>query len=198
MNKSVRDEYAKKTRADILLNARYVFTQTAFASSSLQQIAEAAGVTRGALYHHFKNKEDIFLAVFRELQSEMVQHLGHQIAQEEQTEPWDLVKTILSEFLEYSQNPVYRKIVLIEGPVALGWLQWRKVEEEYAFNFIGSLVDTLAAQGTLIEANRDAVITMIFGLTVESSMALAKSEDRFSSADIKILMEKMLMSFKVE
>ena len=112
--------------------------------------------------------------------------------------PWDLVKTILSEFLEYSQNPVYRKIVLIEGPVALGWLQWRKVEEEYAFNFIGSLVDTLAAQGTLIEANRDAVITMIFGLTVESSMALAKSEDRFSSADIKILMEKMLMSFKVE
>eukprot|EP00435_Cladocopium_sp_Y103_P077195 s1_g934.t1 len=193
--KSIRDEYAEQTRAEILKSARTVFTETGFAASSLQQIAERAGVTRGALYHHFKNKKDIFLAVFRMMQAEMIEQLG-QSTPTEAPDHWATVSGVLSAFLEKSQDDEYRRIVLIEGPSALGWAEWREVEEEYALGFIGSFVDVLAKEGKIIAADRGALANMILGITIESSLALAMNDGAYSAADIQKIAERMVFGLK--
>ncbi|MCE8000441.1 MAG: TetR/AcrR family transcriptional regulator [Rhodobiaceae bacterium] len=195
--KTIRDEYAERTRAEILKSAREVFAQTGFAASSLQQIAKRAGVTRGALYHHFKNKEDIFLAVFCLLQAEMIEKLGEGTATQSKGD-WTDMSAILSAFLENSQDEEYRQIVLIEGPGALGWAQWRKVEEEYALGFIGDLIDGLQEKGQIIAANRDALATMVLGLTIESSLALAMNNGAYKAADIHQIAERMVFSLRNE
>jgi len=191
--KTIRDEYAEQTRAEILKSARTIFAKTGFTASSLQQIAKKAGVTRGALYHHFKNKEDIFLAVFRSLQAEMIEKLWEEGTAKAENS-WTGVSVVLSAFLENSQDEEYRQIVLLEGPGALGWAQWRKVEEEYALGFIRHLIDGLKAEGKIINANRDALATMVLGVTIESSLALAMNEDADSHADIKQIAERMVSS----
>ncbi|AWY99758.1 transposon Tn10 TetC protein [Rhodobiaceae bacterium] len=195
--KTIRDEYAERTRTEILKSARSIFTKTGFAASSLQQIAKSAGVTRGALYHHFKNKEDIFLAVFRILQAEMIEKLGRTVSTEID-DGWIGVSAVLSSFLEYSQNVEYQQIVLIEGPGALGWAQWRKVEEEYALGFIGDLIDHLTVKGEIITANRDALASMVMGLTIESSLALAMNDGAYTAADIQQIAERMVFGLKAD
>lgn len=195
--KTIRDEYAERTRAEILKSARAIFTKTGFTASSLQQIAKSAGVTRGALYHHFKNKEDIFLAVFRILQAEMIEKLGRTVSTEID-DGWTGVSAVLSSFLEYSQNGEYQQIVLIEGPGALGWAQWRKVEEEYALGFIGNLIDRLTEKGEIITANRDALASMVMGLTIESSLALAMNDGAYTAADIQQIAERMVFGLKAD
>ncbi len=193
--KSIRDEYAEQTRAEILKSARAVFAETGFASSSLQQIAERAGVTRGALYHHFKNKKDIFLAVSRAMQAEMMEQLGQTIPTDA-ADHWATVSSVLSAFLQKSQDDEYRRIVLIEGPSALGWAEWRKVEEEYALSFIGSFVDVLAKEGKIIAADRDALANMILGVTIESSLALAMNDGAYAAEDIQKIAERMVFGLK--
>ncbi len=195
--KTIRDEYAERTRAEILKSARAIFTKTGFTASSLQQIAKSAGVTRGALYHHFKNKEDIFLAVFRILQAEMIEKLGRTVSTEID-DGWTGVSAVLSSFLEYSQNEEYQQIVLIEGPGALGWAQWRKVEEEYALGLIGNLIDRLTEKGEIITANRDALASMVMGLTIESSLALAMNDGAYTAADIQKIAKRMVFGLKAD
>ncbi len=195
--KTIRDEYAERTRMEILKSARTVFTKTGFAASSLQQIAKNAGVTRGALYHHFRNKEDIFLAVFRTLQAEIIENLKDG-AFAETEDSWTGVSAILYAFLEYSQNEEYRQIVLIEGPGALGWAQWRKVEEEYALGLIGDLIDRVAEEGNIMPANRDALASMVLGVTIESSLALAMNDGAYTAADIHQIAERMVFGLRAE
>jgi AcrR family transcriptional regulator len=195
-SKTIRDEYAERTRMEILQSARSAFAKTGFAASSLQQIAKNAGVTRGALYHHFKNKEDIFLAVFRILQAEMIEKLGCGVSTHT-GDSWTGVSGILSAFLENSQNDEYRQIVLIEGPGALGWAQWRKVEEEYALGFIGDLIDRLTEEGNIIPANRDALASMVLGVTIESSLALAMNDGAYTAADIQQIAERMVFGLRL-
>jgi AcrR family transcriptional regulator len=195
--KTIRDEYAERTRAEILKSARSIFTKTGFTASSLQQIAKSAGVTRGALYHHFKNKEDIFLAVFQILQAEMIEKLGRTVSSEID-DGWTGVSAVLSSFLEYSQNEEYQQIVLIEGPGALGWAQWRKVEEEYALGLIGNLIDRLTEKGEIITANRDALANMVMGLTIESSLALAMNDGAYTAADIQKIAKRMVFGLKAD
>jgi AcrR family transcriptional regulator len=195
-SKTIRDEYAERTRMEILKSARSAFAKTGFGASSLQQIAKNAGVTRGALYHHFKNKEDIFLAVFRILQAEMIEKLGRGVSTHT-GDSWTGVSAILSAFLENSQNDEYRQIVLIEGPGALGWAQWRKVEEEYALGFIGDLIDRLTEEGNIIPANRDALASMVLGVTIESSLALAMNDGAYTAADIQQIAERMVFGLRL-
>lgn len=101
------------------------------AGTALADVAPAAQVTRGAVYHHFGDKRDLYEAVLDRLEDASMAQVRTVAAQG--TDPWDAATIGLGAFLDVCSDPVYGRLVWQEGPLALGWQRWRKWEMEYGY-----------------------------------------------------------------
>lgn len=112
--------------------ARQEFSERGYAGASTEEIVRAAGVTRGALYHHFSGKPGLFLAVFEAAQQEINERIVR--AAETTTDPWQNLVRGCRAFLEACIDPQLQQIVIIDAPAVLGWAVWRQVDAEYGLN----------------------------------------------------------------
>ncbi|MFN3911875.1 TetR/AcrR family transcriptional regulator [Hyphomonas sp.] len=141
-------EQAAETRETILAAARDLFTSTGYASTSVVDIAEKAGHSKGALFHHFEKKEDLFLAVWKTLQIEMdLQARDAAIASRSRTDPYASFLAGCRVYLEWSQRADYQRIVLIDGPAVLGMERWHKLDFELGAENMTRGTDYLARAG---------------------------------------------------
>jgi len=109
------------TRQALLAAARQLFAADGFQATRTEEIVQRAGLTRGALYHHFRDKEDLFRAVYDEVTGEVAGSLWRR-SEDRHRSAWDLFVANSEVYLEAaSTNPAYRQIVLIDGPAVLGW-----------------------------------------------------------------------------
>ena len=129
MNKKTKSkaDQSRATIGKLLLVAQAEFSQKGYAAASTEQIVKLAGVTRGALYHHFKDKRDLFLAVFIEAQRE----IGRRIEQraDATTDLWSQLVNGCRAFLEACSDPVLQQIVVIDAPSVLDWHTYRQVDD---------------------------------------------------------------------
>jgi AcrR family transcriptional regulator len=117
----LRAAQVQETRRALLDTARRLFTRDGFQATRTEEIAEQAGLTRGALYHHFRDKEDLFRAVHEEVIAEVAPSLWRRSA-DRNASAWTLFRANSEIYLEAaSTNDAYRQIVLIDGPAVLGW-----------------------------------------------------------------------------
>lgn len=171
--KSRRDQYSEATRAALLDAARRLFFERGYGGSALVDVAAAAQVTRGAVYHHFTNKQDLFEAVLEDLETEAKERVVAATAGVE--DPWEAAMLGLDAFLERCCDPVYGRLVWQEGPVALGWARWKECEEEHAYGLIEGFVRALMEAG-LIEGSLDLITKFSFHLLGAAGMALADAD----------------------
>ena len=116
----LRAAHVQRTRQALLETARRLFTRDGFQATRTEEIAEQAGLTRGALYHHFRDKEDLFRAVHEEVVAEVAPLLWRRSA-DRSTSAWTLFRANSEIHLQAaSTNEAYRQIVLIDGPAVLG------------------------------------------------------------------------------
>jgi AcrR family transcriptional regulator len=116
-----RAAHVEDTRRALLDTARRLFTRDGFQATRTEEIVEQSGLTRGALYHHFRDKEDLFRAVYEEVLGEMAPLLWRRGA-DRTVSAWTLFRANSDIYLEAaSTNEAYRQIVLIDGPAVLGW-----------------------------------------------------------------------------
>ncbi len=135
MSKNIKIQEGLKTKKDILKKARRLFTK-GYENISTPELAENIGLTRGAIYHHFKNKKHLFESVVIEIAKEITSSIND--VAETQV---DAVESIVSgslEFIRYCQKKDVRKIYLEEAPAILGWKRWREIDEEHS---LGSLIE---------------------------------------------------------
>ena len=125
--KTRRAKYAEQTRKALLDAAAKAFAQEGFTATSITQIASAAHVTKGAVYHHFPDKHHLFAAVLN-LYSEAAQRQVYSAIDEYQTNPWKAALAGLQATLNVCMDPVAARLIYIEGPVGLGWSRWRDSE----------------------------------------------------------------------
>ncbi|MGH3316949.1 MAG: TetR family transcriptional regulator, partial [Nocardioidaceae bacterium] len=116
---SRRQEYSSATRRALLDNAAELFADRGYAGTSLDEVVSAARVTKGALYHHYQGKLDLFQAVFDRCETNAVKRINSDVRRKK--DPWDKALTAVASFLEVCQEPAYRRIVMQEGPVVLGF-----------------------------------------------------------------------------
>src|SRR5688572_15051877 len=114
------------TRAELIRAARALFAERGYAGVGTEEIVAGAAVTRGALYHHFSDKRDLFRAVHEELEQELVASIGDRIAGIE--DPWELIVTGVRAFLDACTDPALRRIALLDAPAVLGWEEWREID----------------------------------------------------------------------
>ena len=133
------------TRAALLASGRALFAERGFAGTAREQIVERAGVTRGALHHHFGTKQDLFAAVFEELEAELAARIA--AAAMAGDDPRQQLRRGCHEFLDAALDPAVQRIVLLDAPAVLGWAAWREVDARYGLGLVTEGLRAVFAAG---------------------------------------------------
>lgn len=129
---------------------RSLFAERGYADVGTDELARAAGVTRGALYHQFDGKAGLFSAVLAEVEQEVRDRVS--AAMEPVDDPARRLLAGLDAYLDACADPVVHRIALVEAPAALGWQAWRDVGHAYAVGLVEEAVAALAPGGTPVRA----------------------------------------------
>jgi AcrR family transcriptional regulator len=189
-----RDRNAEATRRDILAAGREIFSQRPYSEVSGLQICNQAGVTRGALQHHFGSKLGLFMAVFEGLQHGVSLQITEALVQYQ--EPWEQARAGIAAFVDACAQPAYQTVVLKEGPAAIGWERWRELDTDYYAHLVRAFIQMLAPTGLGGYASAMLAATMRGTLT-ELSFEIAQSRDQASARQqALVVVDRLLHSFR--
>jgi AcrR family transcriptional regulator len=172
---SVREERAEATRAALLRAARELFAERGYSAVGTEQIVARAGVTRGALYHHFRDKQDLFRAVHHEMERELMEAIGRRMG--EQSDPWELLVTGLRAFLDACTDPALMQIALLDAPAVLGWAEWREIDERYGLGLVSAGLENAMAAGLFPRQEVRPLAHLMLGALGEAAMVIANAPD---------------------
>jgi AcrR family transcriptional regulator len=168
-------ERSGMTTSRLTAAARNLFGRDGYAATSIDAVAAAAGMTKGAAYHHFQGKVALFQAVFEAEQQRMAEELERVAAQE--PDCWSAVHRGCRRILEECLDPAFRQIILLDAPAVLGWETVRAIEYRHTLRVLAGGVEVAAAEGRLIDGDLTVRAHMIFGAVCEGGMLLARSDD---------------------
>jgi AcrR family transcriptional regulator len=170
--KGRRELYSEATRAALLDEATSLFAERGYAGTSLEDVASASQVTRGAVYHHFAGKQALFEAVLAAQESRAIAEITAAAAA---ADPWEAALLALDAFLDQCCDPVYGRLVWLEGPAALGWHRWRECEEQYAYGLVERFMTALIEAGYLEDTAVDSLVRFSFWILGGAGLALAEA-----------------------
>ena len=132
-----------------------------------------AGVTTGALYHHFENKTELFAAVFEQVHLEVLARNGRAAAGA--ASGVDALVFAFDDFLDAVLEPDVRQIMIIDGPSVLGLARFTELDERYAFNAVVDTLERASASGELVVNDAEALAHLLLGALVRGAMLVAAS-----------------------
>lgn len=142
-----RAEQRTATRRALLAEGRRQFAADGYHQVVLAEVARAAGVTKGAAYHHFDSKAGLFRAVVAEVQQELGERVA--TAAERHEDLWEQFRAGCREFLAAGTDPAVRQILLVDGPAVLGWDEWRTLDEQSSARHLAEALTALTAAGLI-------------------------------------------------
>jgi AcrR family transcriptional regulator len=176
------DQSGDPATAALISAARELFTERGYAGVRTEEIVVRAGVTRGALYQHFRGgKEDLFRAVLVGLTGEIAGRV--RTAAQRREDPWDALVAGLDVFLDACAAPGMRQIILVDGPLVLGWDVWRAIDEHYAHRLIEAALQRAIDAGQLAPQPTDALAHVLLGALYEAANVIASAEDPAQARD---------------
>lgn len=138
------------TRRDLIDAGRELFVDKGYFNTSIGDLVARSGVgTRGAFYHHFKDKAELFRAVFEEVEKDLT--LRSLASPPAGNDPWEKLSRGLHSFLESALEPEVQQIMLLDGPVVLGWATLRRIEKDNSIALINEMVRDAIAEGVIDE-----------------------------------------------
>ena len=170
--KSRRETYSEATRAALLEEATALFAERGYSGTSLEDVASASRVTRGAVYHHFASKQALFEAVL-ELQEARV--TAEVLAAAQSPDPWEAAMLALTAYLDHCCDPAYGRLVWLEAPAALGWHRWRECEQKYAYGVVERFIRDLVEGGCLDDKAFDSLVQFSFWMLGGAGLAVAEA-----------------------
>jgi AcrR family transcriptional regulator len=186
-------ERSALTTKAILKAARTLFARHGYADVSIDQIAEKAGYAKGAVYHHFSSKREIFEQVLDCVQADL------QVLVAERAEPATddaLPRALARSILDYLQGAIdysVRRVLLVDGPAVLGWKRWREIDEKYFADVVRagvvSLMHKQASDAEITSATR-----LMLGAITEAALSSALAEDPSKAAHEHCATFELLLS----
>jgi len=173
---SRRAAHVQDTRRALLDAARVLFTENGFGGTRTEDVVQRAGLTRGALYHHFRDKEHLFRAVHDEVADEVARLLWRR-SNERNLGGWALFRANSEVYLDAaSTNPAYRQVCLVDGPAVLGWRSWSERSDGPMQQIVRYLIDA-EAEGILPPQPVEPLAHLLAALGVGSAMYVAHAAD---------------------
>lgn len=176
-------ERAAETREALIAAARLLFAAHGFADAALETIVRAAGVTRGALYHHFADKTELFAAVFEQVEGEVAVRMAEAIAASGRTDPVEVMQLGADFWLDASSDPEVQRIVLVDAPAVLGWARWTEIGNRYNIGMVRALLTTAVETGRIPPQPIEATALTILGAMREVTLYVARAEDHDQARD---------------
>ena len=173
--RSRREEYAEATHEALLDSASACFFESGFAATSLDHVAQRARVTKGAIYHHFTSKRELFLAVLERQQEHSVGSVAS--AGASASDAWAGIVAAIDAFLDTISDPVYRRLCWVEGPSALGFEEWWSCGERYEIEVIRRLLQRAADAGVLVVDDLDMLAHVLFGAVSAGVLGMVRSHE---------------------
>ena len=176
-SKRTQASRSARTRAALLAAARPLFAERGYAAVGTDEIARAAGVTRGALYHQFDGKPELFAAVFEQVEAELVAEIDVAFADAFAADPMGAVRAGIDAWLEASLAPEAQRIVLIDAPAVLGWERWREIGRRYGVGLVEGAVAALVEVGAYPPQPVTPLAHLLVGALEEGALYAARAED---------------------
>lgn len=175
-----QDARSERTRTALVAAARPLFAEKGFAAVGTEEVARAAGVTRGALYHQFADKTELFAAVFEELEAEVTARLAAG-ALAEATDPIEGLKAGAREMLELASEPGVERIALIDAPAVLGWDRFREIGLRYGLGLVSGALEAAMEAGRIEPGPALPLAHVLVGALDEGALYVARAADKESA-----------------
>ena len=173
-------EQSEATRTALLQAAREFFTERGYADTATEDIAQRAGVTRGALYYQFRDKPGLFRAVLEDLNLNISTQVvsAMQANQEEPGDLWDLLVNAGREvYLDACLDPAVQRIVLIEAATVLGWEEKRAEDEKYGLGIIRGMIYALLEARLIAPQPVEPLAHLVLSAITDAAMYIARADD---------------------
>jgi AcrR family transcriptional regulator len=168
-------EEAAGTRAALLAAARQLFSEKGFIDARLEEVGARAGVTTGAVYHHFRDKRELFATLFLELEREL-DATARAAAVAALGGPREAFLAGCRAYLEFAPRPDFQRIVLLDGPAVLGPAGWHAADSELGLPTLEAAVKGLIGIGLIAPQPPRPLAVLLFGALNEAGFALARGE----------------------
>lgn len=191
-------ERRAETRGALLAAARELFGDHGYAAIGTEQIVRAAGVTRGALYHHFADKADLFAAVLDDVEADVGTRMMAAVAGLPPEDTRALLLAGADAFLDACREPRIRQIILIDGPSALGWEQWRDICLRHSVGLVSAVLADGIARATISPAPIPALTHILIGAVDEAALYVAGHPDPDEArAEVRAVLERLVAAITV-
>ena len=168
-------EQSRETQDRLIKAAKELFTTKGYADTAMEDLVAKAGMTRGALYHQYADKRDLFRAVFEAVVAELGQQLAMAVGAE--TDPWQMLRAGARAFLASATEPGIRRIVLVDGPAVLGWEEWRRIDAQHSLGMVKMIFEVNIAAGNIPPQPVEPLAHLIVGALNEAALAVAAADD---------------------
>jgi len=164
----------RATRQQIIETATRLYSENGFERTSVDLVLKTCGISRGALYHHFSSKEELFKAVLEVMEAEIAKKVG--AAAQHATNPLDALRAGCNAWLDLARNERIRQIVLIDAPSIIGWQTWREMDGKFSLGMLKSALNAAAAAGRFREDLVDLHAHVLLAMLTEVAMLIARAE----------------------
>jgi AcrR family transcriptional regulator len=169
-----REVEARATREALIEAALELFTERGYAGVGTEGIVARAKVTRGALYHHFKDKRDLFRAVFERVEGGLMERIGARM--EAAKDPWELILNGMRSFLDACEGPAVKRIALTDAPSVLGWKEWREIDNRHGLGLTRSALEGAVAAGVLRPIAVEPIAHLFVAALSEAAFVIAYAD----------------------
>jgi AcrR family transcriptional regulator len=186
-------ERSEATRAALIGAARPLFAQRGFAGVGTEEIVRAAGVTRGALYHQFRDKQELFAAVFEQLEQELAQRTGAAAGASGSGDPLVELRIGAETWLDACTEPEVQRIVLLDAPAVLGWDRWREIGMRYSLGLMEAVLQHAVEAGQIAPQPVRPLAHVLLGAIDEAAHYVATADNaKTARAEVGAVLDRLL------
>lgn len=186
------------TRGALVAAARRLFTERGYDEVGTEEIVRAAGVTRGALYHHFGGKRELLEAAYEQLEAESTERVARVVLGSDLESPLGAMRAGIEAFLDECAEPELRRIALHEAPAVLGWERWREIGAANGLGLIEASLSAAVEAGEIRPVPVGPTAHLLLGALDEAAMLVARSEDPASRAEVTSVLLILLDSLALD
>jgi AcrR family transcriptional regulator len=193
VNRRSQPDRSAATQAALVAAARPLFAVFGFGGVGTETIVRAAGVTRGALYHQFADKTELFAAVYEAIEQDIARQLAEKIAAANATDPIEVMVLGASAWLDACAEPEVQQIVLLDGPAVLGWQRWREIGMRYGLGLVEGLLTHAIEVGRIPPQPVSALAHVLVGALDEAALFVARADDQAAATnDMRVVITRLV------
>jgi AcrR family transcriptional regulator len=194
-NRKSQHDRSAATRDGLIQVARALFAEHGYAGVGTETIVRQAGVTRGALYHQFTDKTDLFAAVVESVEAEVTGRVDQRVAGSGESDPIVLMKIGADAWLDVCADPAASRILLLDAPAVLGWERWREIGLRYGMGMVQELVSHAIGVGRIPAQPLAPLAHILIGALDEAALFVVRQDDQaLAREQVRAVLDRLIDS----